>query len=477
MLSEAVTHPLKSKAAAPQQFTFPHCYTPHPLVVEASEAVKAELKRHPEWADEIGEGKMFGVLVVESRTPNKAAEPTNPEAETTEQAANGLAFLAAFSGTLGGRTVQPYFVEPVFDLMGEGSYFKQEEAAISLLAKGDGNSEGEADSKLREEQRAEAKQRSIALQRWLFAQYGFLNANGETAGMERLFESTTPPSGTGDCCAPKLLQAAYRRGLKPLCMGEFWMGRSPRGEVREEGRFYPACSAKCKPLLRHMLQGLDVEPNPLLRQISAPLKTLYEDTDIVVVAKPSGMLAVPGKDALPNVHDEIRARYPQATGPLIVHRLDMDTSGLMVLALNEDAYHNLQEQFTKHQVEKRYTALLEREMPVGTEGRIDLPLCPDITDRPRQMVHEQYGRRSITVYKVVGNSNGHAVIHLWPHTGRTHQLRVHCAHQRSLGNPILGDRLYGTVGQRLMLHAAELSFTHPTSGERLHFTVEIEEAG
>lgn len=427
-------HPLEGTEQGPKEFTFPHCYVPHPLVVEAAEKVKSELIRHPEWQEEIARGKMFGVLIVEG------------------------GFLAAFSGTLGGQTMQPYFVEPVYDLMGEDSYFKKEEQRISQL-----NKDGE-----------DTKERSIALQRWLFAQYRFLNNRQEEATMEQLFSGTTPPSGTGDCCAPKLLQAAYRRGLKPLCMGEFWMGASPKGEIRKEGQFYPACSAKCKPLLKHMLVGLDVEENPLLQTVSEPLRYIYEDEDIIVVTKPSGMLAVPGKDALPNVQDMVRERFPNATGPLIVHRLDMDTSGLMVLALNDDSYHHLQGQFVRHEVEKRYTAVLEHELPIGQEGRIDLLICPDITDRPRQMVNEQYGKRSITQYKVAGTKDGHTIIHLWPHTGRTHQLRVHMAHPLGMNNPIVGDRLYGTPGKRLMLHAAELSFTHPRTGQKMHFLDEEE---
>lgn len=447
-----IIHPLDSKETLPAQFTFPYCYTPHPLVIQAAEEVKDELSHHPEWQEEIAAGKMFGVLVCSPRSPH--------EGESSES--DKVVFLAAFSGTLGGKTVLPYFVQPVYDLMAPGSYFKQEETEITLLAKADD-----------EQKKAEASTRSIALQRWLFAQYNFLNAKQEGATVSQLFGELLPPSGTGDCCAPKLLQTAYTLGLQPRCMGEFWMGRSPKGEIRQEGHFYPACSGKCKPLLRHMLVGLDVEPNPLLKTVSQPLEYLYQDDTIVVVNKPSGMLAVPGKDALPNVQDEVRERFTEATGPLIVHRLDMDTSGIMVLALTEEAYHDLQEQFVKHHVTKRYTAVLEHPLPVGKQGRIDLPLCPDITDRPRQMVHEKYGRRSITEYQVVDNRDGHAIIHLWPHTGRTHQLRVHMAHPLGLDNPILGDRLYGTEGQRLMLHAAELTFRHPKTGEEMHFLNEM----
>lgn len=435
-------HPIQSDIPSPSQFTFPHCYTPHPLCVLAAEEVKAYLSSRPEWQDEISHGKMFGVLVCEYQQGERG-------------------FLAAFSGTLDRKTQHEFFVPPIFDLMAPGSYFKKEETEISLL----NERIKQEDS---QELRSERKIRSIALQRWLFSQYNLLNVNGESIEMLKLFDNI-PPSGTGDCCAPKLLQAAFQNRLHPLCMAEFWMGASPKEEIRQEGNFYPACSAKCKPLLRHMLKELDVEPNPLLRTITEKMQILYEDEDIVVVSKPSGMLAVPGKDSLPSVQEEIRERFPQAEGPLIVHRLDMDTSGLMVLALTPEAYHHLQNQFLHHEVEKRYIAIVEGELENGSKGRIDLPICPDISDRPRQMVNYEYGKRSITEYEVTESRGGRSVIHLWPHTGRTHQLRVHLAHPLGLGTPIVGDRLYGHPGQRLMLHAESLTFTHPTSGERLTF--------
>lgn len=431
-MSESRLHPLPAEAQGiepPRQFTYPFCYTPHPLCRIAAEEVKREVGRHVDWQTDIGKGKMLGVLVVEG------------------------GFLAAFSGTLCGRSTLPYFVPPVFDL--HGTYFEEEEARISALPKGE-----------------EQKVRSQALQQWLFGQFRFLNAIGETSSLTNIFGEHTPPSGAGECCAPKLLQYAYQHRLKPLCMGEFWMGRPPKGEIREEGHFYPSCQAKCRPILGWMLQGLDVEENPLRRdydRLIAQLRIIAEDDDIVVVDKPAGLLSVPGKDDLPALSDIIRQRYPKAEGPLIVHRLDMDTSGLMVLALNTDAYHRLQDQFIRHTVEKRYRALLEHPMPIGERGRIDLPLCPNPYDRPRQMVHEEYGRRAITNYEIVGEEDGHTVVYLWPETGRTHQLRVHMAHPEGLGNPIVGDRLYGSPGERLMLFADELAFQHPTSGERMHF--------
>ena len=255
------------------------------------------------------------------------------------------------------------------------------------------------------------------------------------------------------------------------------MGVSPRDEVRCEGNFYPSCRHKCRPLLRHMLRGLDVEPNPLLernRAMAAQLRILYVDQNFVVVSKPSGMLSVPGNDDVPSVHDEVRRRFPQAEGPMMVHRLDMDTSGLMVVALTAEAYRRLQVQFARHTIEKRYVALLDsptgdaHPLPFPPEGTICLPLCANPDDRPRQMVSQRYGLPAETHYQVVGRHPG-LRLHLHPTTGRTHQLRLHCAHPDGLGVPIVGDALYGRPDTRLCLHAESLAFTHPTTGERLTF--------
>lgn len=410
----------------PKQFTYPFCYEANPLCRIAAEEVKNEIARHKDWMTDINEGKMLGVLVAEE------------------------GFIAAFSGTLCGRSTLPYFVPPVFDL--HGTYFEEEEARISAMPLGE-----------------ERKQRSQALQSWLFRQFHFLNARGEEASLADIFTEKLPPSGAGECCAPKLLQYAFLHHLHPLCMGEFWMGKTPKGEIREEGNFYPSCQSKCKPILGWMLQGLDVEENPLRKdyeQLITQLRTIYEDENIIVIDKPAGLLSVPGKDDLPSIQELM----PEA---LMVHRLDMDTSGLMVLARNKEVHKRLQEQFIKHTVRKRYSALLEHQMQVGQKSRIDLPLCPNPYDRPRQMVHEEYGRRSITNYEVVDNIDGHALIHLWPETGRTHQLRVHTAHPWGLNNPIVGDRLYGHPDKRLMLVADELSFTHPATSEVMHFTLPL----
>lgn len=322
----------------------------------------------------------------------------------------------------------------------------------------------------------ERARRSAALQFWLFNQYHLHNILGEVVALPTLFEGV-PPAGTGECCAPKLLQSAFLEGYRPLCIAEFWMGKSPREELRQEGRFYPPCRNKCRPLLNHMLRGMNIEPNPLLernRTMAAQLRVLYVDQDLVVISKPSGMLSVPGNDEVPSVREEICRRFPQAEGPMMVHRLDMDTSGLMIVALNSQAYHRLQAQFARHTIEKRYVALLDialsegRPLPFTTEGTIRLPLCVNPDDRPRQMVSYRHGLSAETYYRVVG-IRPHLRLHLQPKTGRTHQLRLHCAHPDGLGVPIVGDALYGRPSTRLCLHAECIAFTHPRTGSRLVF--------
>ena len=318
---------------------------------------------------------------------------------------------------------------------------------------------------------------SDELQRWLFMQYRMLNARGEERNLIDIFSTTThgiPPAGAGDCCAPKLLQYAYSHGLQPVCMAEFWWGESPRQEIRHHLSYYPACRSKCLPILTHMLQGLDVEPNPLTATASEELKIVYEDDAICVVDKPAGMLSVPGKDNVESVESIMRQRWHQYDGnPIMVHRLDRDTSGLMVVARTLEAYHSLQQQFARRLAAKRYEAVLDG-VPATHEGTINLPLMPDITDRPRQCVDMQHGKPSVTTYRVVSTRANRTLVWLYPHTGRTHQLRVHCAHPLGLATPILGDPLYGrgTAAPRMYLNAAELEITHPVTGRRMQWKSE-----
>lgn len=320
------------------------------------------------------------------------------------------------------------------------------------------------------------KEQSDQLQRWLFSQYRLLNARGEERSVLEIFNPANdnrapkivlPPAATGDCCAPKLLQYAFAHHLKPLCMAEFWWGQSPKMEVRHHLHYYPACRGRCLPLLTFMLQGLQVDPNPLEKPVEQPLPIVYEDEWLLVVNKPAGMLSVPGKLNRPSVESLVRQRLCDDVTPMIVHRLDMETSGLMVVAKTKAAHEQLQRQFENRQVEKQYIALLEGIPAAG--HRISLPLRADLLDRPRQVVDFEQGKAAVTDYEIVSIEQGRARVALYPHTGRTHQLRVHCAHPAGLGIPIVGDALYGKAGTRLCLHAARLTFTHPATGQRLTF--------
>ena len=318
----------------------------------------------------------------------------------------------------------------------------------------------------------ERKIRSAALQNWLFKQFKILNYQGDIKTLVDIFATYTthkiPPGGAGECAGPKLLQFAYLHQLKPIAMAEFWWGSSPKNEIRQAGNFYPSCNEKCKPILAHMLQGLNVAENPLEcdNNEMTDLEIVWEDEYITVVNKPAGMLSVPGKQAIFSVYQWAKEKYPLATGPLLVHRLDMDTSGLLVIAKNKEVHKQLQEQFADRAVTKKYIALLDG-INIPTEGMIDLPLCCDPSDRPRQMVNEQYGKPALTRYEVLDSSEQITRIAFYPLTGRTHQLRVHAAHSNGLNAPIKGDVLYGKRAERLFLHAEKISFTHPISGEMI----------
>ena len=362
------------------------------------------------------------------------------------------------------------------------------------------------------------KQMSDELQRWLFSAYRMLNAKGEERDLIDIFREYThamPPAGAGDCCAPKLLQYAYLHHLRPICMAEFWWGESPASEIRHHLHYYPACRSKCLPILTHMLKGLDVAPNPLAqKRHSAEPRVLYADEYIMVVDKPAGMLSVPGKA------ESVRSEFSDSANISVeeyfannsklktqnskflkaAHRLDMDTSGLLVLARTEEAYVELQRQFASRETVKRYEAVLSgvptqnsklktqnsSTQPSGCLEAISLPLIADINDRPRQRVDMEHGKPALTLYNIVevravdANTavayttkkvdKGRTLVHLYPKTGRTHQLRVHCAHPLGLACPILGDPLYGTErADRMYLHAAELTFRHPVTDETMHF--------
>jgi tRNA pseudouridine32 synthase/23S rRNA pseudouridine746 synthase len=296
--------------------------------------------------------------------------------------------------------------------------------------------------------------------------YLLRNALGEETTLRALFAPAEPPWGAGECAAVKLLAEALERRLEPLALAEFWWGPAPAGGGRVHGTFYPACRTKCGPVLPFLMRGLDVEarrpwkPRPL-----APLEVLFEDECIAVVAKPAGLLSVPGKDETDSVLQRLRARHPHAT---LVHRLDLDTSGVLLAALDGNTHRALQRQFLQRTVEKRYVAWLEGDVR-GQHGTVDLPLRVDLDQRPRQVVCFEHGRKAVTDWRVLERSQGRTRVEFLPRTGRTHQLRVHAAHAKGLNAPIVGDRLYGRDGERLMLHAQSLTFTHPKTGERVTF--------
>ena len=313
------------------------------------------------------------------------------------------------------------------------------------------------------------------LQKKLFAQYQFLNANGEVTDLNAIFAKLpehTPPSGAGDCAAPKLLQYAYKHNLKPLAMAEFWWGAPPKSAIRHHLHYYPSCYSKCQPILGHMLEGLNVEDNPLLVNPAQgkDLTIVYQDDDLLVVNKPAEFLSVPGINIDDSVYMRIKTQFPHASGPLIVHRLDMSTSGLLMIALNKRVHKALQKQFIERSVEKRYVALVAGNIAADS-GSIELPLVLDFDDKPRQMVCYKTGKPSLTTWQVLERKNNTTRLQLYPKTGRTHQLRVHCAHHLGLNTPIVGDTHYGEKADRLHLHAEYLAFTHPISHERLEFEV------
>ena len=451
----------------PQKFTYPFRYVPHPLVVEAAQKLIGTIDSDPLLKYVFAEGKMLGILVCE------------------DPASGALTTLNAFSGLVGGRSVLPGFVPPIFDtttvpaLRNIEGPVPPETASlrfgptadavpplmvprVAQVSEGTGPSRDTRDSR--------------ELQEWLFRQYRVMNGMGEEMDVKEIFASRglVPPGGTGECAAPKLLNYAFRNGLKPLCMGEFWYGASPSsGEVRQHGRFYPSCTGKCGPLLSWMLRGVEVEDNPLQRVAGFnTIKVLYEDDILLAVNKPSGMLCAPGLTGTESLQEILEKDYGKLYS---CHRLDMDTSGVILFARTPQAQTEIHRQFSERVVKKTYLAHLCAGTRPGKgkmTGTIALPLAPDWHDRPRQMVDKQNGKSAITEFEILQIfPDGEMDVRFIPHTGRTHQLRVHAASPLGLGRPIKGDALYGDSSKnRLQLHAESLSFKHPVSGETILIT-------
>ena len=518
----------------PKLFTWPFHYVPHKLSCLAASEVQQYLASRPEWSEEIARGKMFGVLVVEDKRGELGflaafsgnlggrnhhdyfVPPIYDMLQPGDFFRRGEAEISAINRTIKERESGEEYQSTkaalerakcdaehaLSELKAQLKERKRvrdrrraegEDSSVLILESQRDNAElqrlkramrdrvAEAEERYNklyaevEALKAERQQRSAELQMQLFAEFRILNARGEVRNLCELFAPTpqlVPPAGAGECAAPKLLQYAYLNGLRPVAMAEFWQGASPRGEVRHHGAFYPACNGKCKPILTHMLEGLAVEPNPLTQIIPAEPRILWEDSHIVVVDKPCGMLSVRGKSGVRSVEEWAKERYTEASGPMIVHRLDQSTSGILLLAKDKATHKAMQEQFVTRTVSKQYTALLDGVIE-HESGRIDLCMKLDYDNRPRQMVAPD-GKRSITEYRVVAVEDGRTRVVFYPLTGRTHQLRLHSAHPEGLNTPIVGDDIYGheqradlSDGHRLYLHASRLEFTHPHTQERI----------
>lgn len=322
------------------------------------------------------------------------------------------------------------------------------------------------------------KKKSAKLQQSLFDQYNFLNKDGLSKNLCDIFMQSPllkPPGGAGECAAPKLFQYAFQHGMKPIAIAEFWWGQAPNAEVRKHGNFYPACRGKCEPILAHMLEGMDMDKNPMLENpaLGKEIETVYEDDSMVVINKPAEFLSVPGKNIKDSVYTRMKQKYPEATGPVIVHRLDMSTSGLMLIAKTKESHEKLQMQFIKRKIKKRYIALLDGLVKEDS-GTIDLPLRVDLDNRPQQLVCYEHGKAARTVWEIADRKDGKTRIYFYPISGRTHQLRVHASHASGLNTAIIGDDLYGKKAERLHLHAESIEFVHPGTDELMKIQLDPE---
>ncbi|MEP0755693.1 pseudouridine synthase [Trichocoleus sp. Lan] len=344
------------------------------------------------------------------------------------------------------------------------------------------------------ELKQQRKELSRELQTQMHAAYRLTNFAGESLSLQELMPGGSMPTGTGDCCAPKLLHYAATHGLKPLAMAEFWWGSSSADGDKIQGEFYGACAERCQPLMGFLLSGW--EPSPPFPSPLPPLKKegmeegvrspspirggvwgevpiVYEDEWLIAMNKPAGFLSVPGRyhHTFDSVLSRLRHLLPDGMAIASVHRLDRETSGILLLARDRQTHRQLSWQFQQRQVYKVYEALLSGSVTIE-QGAIALPLWGDPENRPYQKVDER-GKPSLTRFQVIAREGDWTRIEFMPLTGRTHQIRVHAADPRGLGVTILGDRLYGcrATVSRLHLHARELRFVHPQSGETLHLQV------
>ena len=524
--------PPDTSFSIPERFTDPFRYSPHPLVSVAADMLIRRISCSEELSSHFSDGKMLGVLIVSNDrgqigylcafSGNIAGhnhlegfvppifdllDPSGyfkiKEAEITA-VNNAISALEKSSGLKSLRQesaraeacrneeitlqkarmaiskrerdeIRSEISDPsrLEDLVRESQFEKAELRRLKLGWEERIRSIKDQIQAIEEELRIMKRRRaemSDELQKWIFSQFIVHNALGESASIREIFSriGTIPPGGTGECAAPKLLEHAFRKGLKPLAMGEFWYGRSPATAVRTHGHFYPSCTSKCGPLLSYMLQGLEIGQEE--DHVSGKPEIIFEDDNIIAVSKPSGMPSVKGLDGRESLEEWLCTAYCQKIYP--VHRLDMDTSGIILFAKDSDTSAALQKQFEDHKILKTYIARLSKTsegmaLTSGDKGEIHLALSADFDERPRQKVDQQQGKQSITEYQVECiREDGCIDIVFHPRTGRTHQLRVHSAHLLGLGHPIVGDLLYGgSSAARLHLHASEISFNHPVTGE------------
>lgn len=457
----------------------PYYYHPQLAARQVADDVLSTIAHHPQWDALFRQGKMLGILLV---------EPPLSESSILARVHyfNNIAYLVAYSGVVNGLVdADQYFVPPVYDLQNPDDFYLQKDRAISNINHELASSDTLAPSKVKR-LKAERRQLSIALQREIFSHFNFINPSGTYRNVIDIFADAKrglPPGGTGECAAPRLLQFAYEHNLKPLQVAEFWYASSPVGIQRIHGHFYPSCIEKCSPILRYMIPSLGetVPINPSSCNAEA-LRVIYDDGYMVAVHKPSGLLSVPAKDlSQPNVEDLLHQMYPSVKGPMLVHRLDQATSGILIAAKDASTFKSLAQMFVEKTLQKRYLARLKGKLK-STCGIISLPLSVNPDDRPRQVVDYQFGKEAITYYEVIEGKWGpepipadETLVSLYPLTGRTHQLRVHCASPVGLNHPIVGDELYDimdaplydinpptkSTAPRLMLHAESITLEHP----------------
>ncbi len=524
-----------SNIELPKKFDYPYNYSPHTLAQIATKELQEYLVNQTDFYHNFGIkkpedvkalGKMFGVLVIEQQDGNlgylaafsgKLAESTqhkyfvppvfdvldaNEFYIKTEEQLNELTHkIVSLENASDFIEIKKVYQETqqLHDnlLTKEQSKIKQRRKFRKELGKQNNQLNINEEFYLREyevylndkiaplkkvydtkqQQIEELKQKRANISAWaqqeIFKKYAFLNYRGETKNLLDIFTDSTQniPAGAGDCCAPKLLQYAYKHQLKPICMAEFWWGKPLQTSIRKHQNYYPACTGKCKPILTHMLQGVTVEENPLMAQLKEEkeITIIHEDADLLIINKPHELLSVAGKEIKDSVFSRIQKLYPKATGPLVVHRLDMSTSGILLIAKNEDTYKALQAQFINKTIQKRYVALLEGVLK-DKKGIIELPLRVDLNDRPKQLVCYKHGKKALTQWETIETLDNKTKVYFYPVTGRTHQLRVHAAHHLGLNIAIVGDDLYGKKADRLYLHAEKITFVHPTSKEQVSFT-------